>query len=140
MARNLTRRTLLASTGIAGAAAATTLAGAPAAAAKSPRKLAGPAARRLELYGLLGNLPSRRRPISGKKRSETERDGYILETWDLDLNGIENVPAYLARPKVSHGRAPEFSSTTRTAGVTRSGRRSSSTVAATCSPCRTPRS
>lgn len=106
MARNLTRRTLLASTGIAGAAAATTLAGAPAAAAKSPRKLAGPAARRLELYGLLGNLPSRRRPISGKKRSETERDGYILETWDLDLNGIENVPAYLARPKVSHGRAP----------------------------------
>ena len=46
-------------------------------------------------------LPARTRPISGKKRSESERDGYVLETWDLDLNGIENVPAYLARPKAT---------------------------------------
>ena len=62
--------------------------------------------RRRELYALLGDLPARSRPISGKKRSEQERDGYLLETWDLDLNGIENVPAYLARPKGSSGRLP----------------------------------
>ena len=48
----------------------------------------------------------RRRPIGGKKRSEAERDGYVLETWDLDLNGIEAVPAYLARPRTVTGRAP----------------------------------
>jgi len=65
-----------------------------------------PDARRRELYGLLGDLPDRKRPISGKKRNEEERDGYILETWDLDLNGIETVPAYLARPKTITGRIP----------------------------------
>jgi Acetyl xylan esterase (AXE1) len=63
-------------------------------------------ARRRELYALMGDLPDRRRPIGGKKRSEEERDGYILETWDLDLNGIETVPAYLARPRGLTGRAP----------------------------------
>ena len=30
----------------------------------------------------------------------------MLETWDLDLNGIETVPAYLARPKGASGRRP----------------------------------
>ena len=63
-------------------------------------------ARRRELYALLGDLPARSRPISGKKRGEEERDGYLLETWDLDLNGIENVPAYLARPKGASARLP----------------------------------
>jgi dienelactone hydrolase len=67
---------------------------------------AGPAARRRELYGLLGALPDRKRPISGKKRSEDLRDGYVLETWDLDLNGIETVPAYFARPRSLSGRVP----------------------------------
>ena len=65
-----------------------------------------PAARRALLYGLLGDLPDRARPVSGKKRSEEERDGYVLETWELDLNGIEPAPAYLARPKGVEGRAP----------------------------------
>jgi dienelactone hydrolase family protein len=65
-----------------------------------------PAARRRELYGLLGDLPDRRRPIGGKERREEERDGYVLETWDLDLNGIEPVPAYLARPRAASGRMP----------------------------------
>jgi dienelactone hydrolase len=64
------------------------------------------AARRAELYGLLGDLPDRQRPIGGTRRSEQERDGYVLETWDLDLNGIETVPAYLARPRGQTGRAP----------------------------------
>jgi dienelactone hydrolase len=65
-----------------------------------------PAQRRRELYGLLGELPDRKRPIGGKKRGEEERDGYVLETWDLDLNGLETVPAYLARPRQVSGRVP----------------------------------
>ena len=64
------------------------------------------AARRRELYALLGDLPGRNRAIGGKKRGEEERDGYLLETWDLDLNGIETVPAYLARPQNVSGRRP----------------------------------
>lgn len=64
------------------------------------------ASRRAELYALLGDLPDRARPVSGRKRSEEARDGYVLETWDLDLNGIETVPAYLARPLGSPGRRP----------------------------------
>src|SRR5512134_1675534 len=62
--------------------------------------------RRNELYRLMGDLPDRHRPIGGRKRQEVERDGYVLETWDLDLNGIETVPAYLARPRGLTGRAP----------------------------------
>jgi acetyl esterase/lipase len=65
-----------------------------------------PEDRRRELYALLGDLPDRQRPIGGRMRSEEERDGYVLETWDLDLNGIETVPAYLARPRALTGRAP----------------------------------
>ena len=63
-------------------------------------------ARRRELYALLGDLPARDRPMTGKKRGEEEREGYLLETWDLDLNGVETVPAYLARPKGATGRRP----------------------------------
>lgn len=62
--------------------------------------------RRRELYSLLGELPAGNRAIGGKKRSEETRDGYMLETWDLDLNGIETVPAYVARPLKTSGRAP----------------------------------
>ena len=62
--------------------------------------------RRQELYRTLGDLPDRNRPVSGKKRGEEERDGFVLETWELDLNGIEIVPAYLVRPRMPSGRAP----------------------------------
>jgi dienelactone hydrolase len=72
----------------------------------SPSTAGSPAARRRELYGLLGVLPDRKRPIGGKKRGEETRDGYVLETWDLDLNGIETVPAYFARPTSLSGRVP----------------------------------
>ena len=61
---------------------------------------------REELYGLLGMLPPRDRPVSAQKISEEERDGYLLEKLVLDLNGIEAVPAFLARPKKCAGRAP----------------------------------
>ena len=63
-------------------------------------------ARRAELYGLLGDLPDRARPVTARLRGETTRDGYVLETWDLDLNGIETAPAYVARPAALTGRAP----------------------------------
>src|SRR3954470_687438 len=63
------------------------------------------AARRDELYSLLGDLPDRRRPVSGRKTSEQARDGYILERWELDLNGAEIVPAYVARPRGAAGPA-----------------------------------
>jgi acetyl esterase/lipase len=67
---------------------------------------AGPDDRRRALYALLGDLPDRHRPIKGAKRQEAHRDGYVLETWDLDLNGIEMVPAYVARPESLKSRAP----------------------------------
>jgi hypothetical protein len=73
---------------------------------QKPVAKAIPSGRRRELYGLLGELPDRNRPIGGTKRGEQERDGYILETWDLDLNGIEKVPAYVARPRAVSGRLP----------------------------------
>jgi hypothetical protein len=65
-----------------------------------------PDARRRELYGLLGDLPDRTRPIGGTKRDEQPRDGYVLEKWELDLNGTEPVPAYVARPQRVDRRAP----------------------------------
>lgn len=63
-------------------------------------------ARRAELYELLGDLPDRHRPITSHKVCEEERDGYILEKLVLDLNGIEEVPAFFARPREIQGKAP----------------------------------
>jgi acetyl esterase/lipase len=65
-----------------------------------------PSARRAELYSLMGKLPDRHRPIRKEMVSEEERDGYILERWTLDLNGLEPVPAFVARPRTPVGRAP----------------------------------
>ena len=75
----------------------------PPATGRASRDVAG---RRARLYELLGDLPDRQRPIGGTKRGETERDGYVLESWVLDLNGLEPAPAYLARPKRAAGRIP----------------------------------
>ena len=58
------------------------------------------------LYSLLGDLPDRNRPVSGRKVSEEDRDGYILEKLELDLNGFESVPAFLAKPSNLSGRVP----------------------------------
>jgi len=99
----LSRRDVLHLTGLASLASASPMTPRQ---KTSPTAKASPDVRRRELYELLGDLPDRKRPISGKKRNEEERDGYILETWDLDLNGIETVPAYLARPKTLNGRVP----------------------------------
>jgi len=61
---------------------------------------------RKRLYRLLGDLPDRNRPISAAKVGEEEQEGYILEKLMLDLNGIELVPAYFARPKGLREKAP----------------------------------
>jgi hypothetical protein len=75
----------------------------PPAFGRAHRDVAG---RRAKLYALMGDLPDRERPVSGTKRGEETRDGYVLETWDLDLNGLETVPAHLARPAGLSGAAP----------------------------------
>ena len=69
-------------------------------------EIAGAAARRRELYNLLGDLPPRNRPISARTLSTEERPGYILEKLVLDLNGIEAVPAYFIKPKAAAGKLP----------------------------------
>lgn len=65
-----------------------------------------PAARRAELYSLLGDLPPRDRPLSAETVSVQEREGYVLETLILDLNGVEAVPAYFVRPPGAAGPRP----------------------------------
>ncbi len=65
-----------------------------------------PAARRSLLHSLLGDLPAGDRPAGARKRGEREHEGYLLEEWELDLNGLEPVPALLARPKGATGRRP----------------------------------
>ena len=57
------------------------------------------AANRRRLYGLLGDLPDRRRPVTAKTVSIEDRNSYVLEKLVLDLNGAEPVPAYFTKPK-----------------------------------------
>jgi acetyl esterase/lipase len=54
----------------------------------------------------MGDLPFREGPVAVRLISEQERPGYIVETLELDLNGIEPVPAYLVRPKSTTGPFP----------------------------------
>ena len=54
--------------------------------------------RRAQLYSLLGDLPPRDSPIRARLLGVEERDGYVLETLLLGLNGGEPVPAYFTRP------------------------------------------
>ena len=65
-----------------------------------------PAARRAQLYGLLGDLPPRDRPIMAETLSTEQRDGYVLEHLRLDLNGQQPVSALYARPANATGRIP----------------------------------
>ncbi len=58
---------------------------------------------RAKLYSLLGDLPPRNRSISAELVSEEDRGRYVLEKLVLDLNGIEPVPAYFAKPKSGGG-------------------------------------
>ena len=61
---------------------------------------------RQELYGLLGDLPPRAQTLDVQLIAEEEREEYVLEKLVLDLNGIEPVPAYFARPKEVQGPLP----------------------------------
>lgn len=54
---------------------------------------------RTQLWSMLGDLPARHRPISARLLWQREEAGYVLERLVLDLNGLESVPAYFARPK-----------------------------------------
>jgi len=54
--------------------------------------------RRVELYGLLGDLPDRSRPVEAHRVLQERRDKYVLEKLVLELNGIEHVPAYFVKP------------------------------------------
>ena len=63
-------------------------------------------AARVVLYSLLGDLPDNNRKITAQLISETDCGSYILEDLLLDLNGIEAVPAYVAKPKNAKGRLP----------------------------------
>ena len=63
-------------------------------------------AQRRELYGLLGDLPERDRPVGGRSLGVEERPGYTLERLVLDLNESEAVPAYFIRPHGATGPLP----------------------------------
>ena len=62
--------------------------------------------RREELYGLMGRLPPRDRPVSARLISTEDRGGYTLEKLVLDLNGEEAAPAYFAKPRGKTGKLP----------------------------------
>ena len=64
------------------------------------------ARQREKLYKLLGNLPDRSRSISSRLISREKRSGYWLEKLVLDLNGLEEVPAYFLLPEKIRGKVP----------------------------------
>ncbi len=63
-------------------------------------------AARQRLYALLGDLPARDRPIRAQLIDAGEHDGYWLEKLVLDLNGIEDAPAYFVKPLRAEGELP----------------------------------
>lgn len=62
--------------------------------------------RRRELWGLLGDLPWNHKPNPAKLRKIERGPGYTLEHLELDLNGIEPVPALLLIPEKRQPKAP----------------------------------
>ncbi len=62
--------------------------------------------RREELWSLLGDLPPRNRPITAKLLRTEPGEGYTLEHLELDLNGLEAVPALLLIPDKRADKAP----------------------------------
>lgn len=62
--------------------------------------------RRRLLWSLLGDLPFSHRPKPPKLIKTEKHDGYTLERLELDLNGIESVPALLLIPDKLQKPAP----------------------------------
>ncbi|HBY63564.1 MAG TPA: hydrolase [Solibacterales bacterium] len=67
-------------------------------------QLENAAARRRELYALLGDLPARDRQIRERKLGTRTGPGFRTELLELDLNGFEKAPAYFVTP--AEGRGP----------------------------------
>lgn len=61
--------------------------------------------RRTELWSLLGDLPEKRKP-EGRILGSERVDGATIEHWVLDLNGVEEVPAWLLLPDKRRELAP----------------------------------
>jgi dienelactone hydrolase len=59
---------------------------------------------RNQLHELLGDMPGMQGPVEARALSTTEHESYYIERLELDLNGIEAVPAYFIRPKKSEGK------------------------------------
>ncbi|MCC6585756.1 MAG: acetylxylan esterase [Bryobacterales bacterium] len=55
--------------------------------------------RRKQLYGLLGDLPARNRKVTARTVRTVDKGAYTLERLVLDLNGIEEAPAYFVKPQ-----------------------------------------
>lgn len=62
--------------------------------------------RRKELWSLLGDLPWDHKPKPSRLLKTEKHEGYRLERLELDLNGIEPVPAILLIPDRRHTPAP----------------------------------
>lgn len=58
------------------------------------------------LYSLLGDLPNRQRPVSAKYISSEETSAYLVERLELDLNGLETIPALFVKPKNTNEPLP----------------------------------
>jgi len=100
------RRTFLQQSACLGVGAGLAMSSPSAAADPNPAEFeAQQAAKRKELRALLGDLPEPRTP-KGKLLKTTKHDGYTLEHLELDLNGIETVPAYLLLPDKRAEKAP----------------------------------
>jgi dienelactone hydrolase len=62
--------------------------------------------RRKQLWGLLGDLPWQHRAAAPRMVKTEKHEGYTLERLELDLNGIEPVPALLLIPDKRLSPAP----------------------------------
>jgi len=62
--------------------------------------------RRKELWSLLGDLPWDYKPKPPKLVSTERREGYRIERLELDLNGLDPVPAILLIPDLRQTPAP----------------------------------
>lgn len=58
------------------------------------------------LYSLLGDLPPRDREVRATLLDEHVQNGFVCQHLQLDLNGIETVPAYFVKPIHSTGPLP----------------------------------
>lgn len=59
-----------------------------------------------QLWSLLGDLPENPSLEAVQLAEVVHPDGYLLETWSMDLNGEERVPVYVAKPRKIKGPAP----------------------------------